>query len=84
MGGFANFPVIVAAFFMRKKIILHESNRILGKSIKLLAHLADIIFLPPDVNFKGRSLNKKSHMSPYLSGERYKKSTNMKPERALD
>ncbi|MDR1890624.1 MAG: UDP-N-acetylglucosamine--N-acetylmuramyl-(pentapeptide) pyrophosphoryl-undecaprenol N-acetylglucosamine transferase [Puniceicoccales bacterium] len=70
MGGFTNFPVIVAAFFMRKKIILHESNRIVGKSIKLLAHLADIIFLPPDVNFKSRSLNKKvTHVSIPLRRE---------------
>ncbi|MDR2432205.1 MAG: UDP-N-acetylglucosamine--N-acetylmuramyl-(pentapeptide) pyrophosphoryl-undecaprenol N-acetylglucosamine transferase [Puniceicoccales bacterium] len=59
MGGFTNLPAIMAAFLMRKKIVLHESNRVIGKSIKLLAWLADVIFLPPFVNFKSRSLNKK-------------------------
>jgi UDP-N-acetylglucosamine:LPS N-acetylglucosamine transferase len=64
MGGFTNFPVIVAGFFMRKKIILHESNRAVGKNIKLLAHLAEVIFFPHDVNFKNRSLHKKvTHVS---------------------
>ncbi|MDR2603320.1 MAG: UDP-N-acetylglucosamine--N-acetylmuramyl-(pentapeptide) pyrophosphoryl-undecaprenol N-acetylglucosamine transferase [Puniceicoccales bacterium] len=70
MGGFTNFPAIMAAFLMRKKIVLHESNRVIGKSIKLLACLADIIFLPPHVNFKSRSLNKKvSHASIPLRRE---------------
>ncbi|MDR2776980.1 MAG: UDP-N-acetylglucosamine--N-acetylmuramyl-(pentapeptide) pyrophosphoryl-undecaprenol N-acetylglucosamine transferase [Puniceicoccales bacterium] len=70
MGGFTNFPAVMAAFLMGKKIALHESNRVIGKSVKLLAHLADIIFLPPSVNFKSQSLNKKvSHISIPLRRE---------------
>ncbi|MDR0742014.1 MAG: UDP-N-acetylglucosamine--N-acetylmuramyl-(pentapeptide) pyrophosphoryl-undecaprenol N-acetylglucosamine transferase [Puniceicoccales bacterium] len=73
MGGFTNFPAVMAAFLMRKKIVLHESNRVIGKSIKLLAYLADIIFLPSQVNFKSRSLNKKvSHVSIPLRREMQK------------
>jgi UDP-N-acetylglucosamine--N-acetylmuramyl-(pentapeptide) pyrophosphoryl-undecaprenol N-acetylglucosamine transferase len=70
MGGFTNFPAVMAAFLMRKKIVLHESNRVIGKSVKLLACLADIVFLPPQVNFKSQSLNKKvSHVSIPLRRE---------------
>jgi UDP-N-acetylglucosamine--N-acetylmuramyl-(pentapeptide) pyrophosphoryl-undecaprenol N-acetylglucosamine transferase len=73
MGGFTNFPAVMAAFLMRKKIVLHESNRVIGKSIKLLAHLADVVFLPPDVNFASRSLKKKvSHASIPLRREMQK------------
>jgi UDP-N-acetylglucosamine--N-acetylmuramyl-(pentapeptide) pyrophosphoryl-undecaprenol N-acetylglucosamine transferase len=70
MGGFTNLSAVMAAFLMRKKIILHESNRVIGKSIKLLAFLADVIFLPPDVNFKNQFLNKKvAHVSIPLRHE---------------
>ncbi|MDR2629164.1 MAG: UDP-N-acetylglucosamine--N-acetylmuramyl-(pentapeptide) pyrophosphoryl-undecaprenol N-acetylglucosamine transferase [Puniceicoccales bacterium] len=70
MGGFTNFPAVMAAFLMGKKIVLHESNRVIGKSVKLLACLADIVFLPPQVNFKSQSLNKKvTHVSIPLRRE---------------
>jgi UDP-N-acetylglucosamine--N-acetylmuramyl-(pentapeptide) pyrophosphoryl-undecaprenol N-acetylglucosamine transferase len=60
MGGFTSVPIVVAAFFMRKKIILHESNRIIGRSNRFLARFADIIFLPEEVEFAKNSLKKKT------------------------
>ena len=59
MGGFTSVPAAMAAFSLKKKIALHEANRIMGKATKVLAPLADIIFLPEDVVFKSKRLNKK-------------------------
>ncbi|MDR1433287.1 MAG: UDP-N-acetylglucosamine--N-acetylmuramyl-(pentapeptide) pyrophosphoryl-undecaprenol N-acetylglucosamine transferase [Puniceicoccales bacterium] len=59
MGSFTNVPVALAAFAMGKKIVLHESNRIIGKSIRSLAYFAHTVFLPEDVAFGKRFLDKK-------------------------
>lgn len=45
-GGFTSLPLVLAAFLLRKKIFLHESNQVVGKSIKFLARFADKIFTP--------------------------------------
>ena len=45
-GGFTSLPVVLAAFLLRKNIFLHESNQVVGKSIKFLARFADKIFTP--------------------------------------
>lgn len=58
-GGFTNVPVVIAAFLLRKPVILHESNRVIGKSIKFLSWMAKVVFLPKDIHFKNRSLRKK-------------------------
>lgn len=58
-GGFTNVPVVIAAFLLRKPVILHESNRIIGKSIRLLAWMAKVVFLPKDVHFDDPRLQKK-------------------------
>ena len=36
-GGFTNLALVVSAFLMRKKIVLHESNQVIGKSVKVLS-----------------------------------------------
>jgi UDP-N-acetylglucosamine--N-acetylmuramyl-(pentapeptide) pyrophosphoryl-undecaprenol N-acetylglucosamine transferase len=59
MGGFTNAPVVMAAFVLGVKIVLYESNRVIGKSIRVLSRLADIVFLPYGVNLKGRHTRKK-------------------------
>lgn len=46
MGGFTNVPVVLAAWLLRKRIFLHESNQVMGKSIRCLSKLADVVFLP--------------------------------------
>ncbi|MDR3273959.1 MAG: UDP-N-acetylmuramate dehydrogenase [Puniceicoccales bacterium] len=58
-GGFTSVPVVLAAFFLGKRIVLHESNRVIGKSIKLLSIFADVVYLPPEVKFQAKFLNKK-------------------------
>ncbi|MDR0679529.1 MAG: UDP-N-acetylmuramate dehydrogenase [Puniceicoccales bacterium] len=58
-GGFTNVPIVLAAFFLRKQIVLHESNRIIGKSIRLLSIFADAVYLPHGVKFRSKFLNKK-------------------------
>jgi UDP-N-acetylglucosamine--N-acetylmuramyl-(pentapeptide) pyrophosphoryl-undecaprenol N-acetylglucosamine transferase len=72
MGGFTSIPAVFAAFVLGKSIIIHESNRIPGKSTRLLAHLADIIFLPPGISLGGKSLAKKTiHVAVPLRKEIY-------------
>ncbi|MDR1414094.1 MAG: UDP-N-acetylglucosamine--N-acetylmuramyl-(pentapeptide) pyrophosphoryl-undecaprenol N-acetylglucosamine transferase [Puniceicoccales bacterium] len=60
MGGFTNVPIVLAAFVLRKKIALHESNRIVGKSIKILSYFADVIFLPEEIEFGNGFLRRKT------------------------
>jgi UDP-N-acetylglucosamine--N-acetylmuramyl-(pentapeptide) pyrophosphoryl-undecaprenol N-acetylglucosamine transferase len=70
MGGFTNIPIVAAAFVLRKKIILHESNRVIGRSVRLLAPLANTVFLPDSVRFKSQSLKHKTlHIPMPLRGE---------------
>ena len=62
--------LVVSAFLMRKKIVLHESNQVIGKSIKVLAPFADVVFLPSGVSFSKSSLQKKViHASVPLRSE---------------
>jgi len=42
-GGYSSFPMLAAAVFLRKKIILHEQNAHLGKVNRLFAPFASII-----------------------------------------
>ncbi|MFT6077456.1 MAG: UDP-N-acetylglucosamine--N-acetylmuramyl-(pentapeptide) pyrophosphoryl-undecaprenol N-acetylglucosamine transferase [Myxococcota bacterium] len=44
-GGYATFPILVAAIILRKKIILHEQNAHLGKVNRILAKFATKIAL---------------------------------------
>jgi UDP-N-acetylglucosamine--N-acetylmuramyl-(pentapeptide) pyrophosphoryl-undecaprenol N-acetylglucosamine transferase len=64
MGGFTSVPIVLAAFVLRKKIVLHESNRIVGKSIRILSHLADMIFLPEGIELNGKFLSQKTIHAP--------------------
>ena len=42
-GGYQGIAVLIAAFLMRKKIIIHEQNIIAGRTNKLFAKIADVI-----------------------------------------
>jgi UDP-N-acetylglucosamine--N-acetylmuramyl-(pentapeptide) pyrophosphoryl-undecaprenol N-acetylglucosamine transferase len=44
-GGYATFPILVAAIILRKRIILHEQNAHLGKVNRILAKFATKIAL---------------------------------------
>lgn len=45
-GGFSMVPWVLAAFLLRKKIILHEANGVPGKATYWLARLADCVYVP--------------------------------------
>ncbi len=64
-GGFTNFSFVLAGFFLRKRLILHESNRVIGKSIKVLSLFADKIYLPQGMKFSLKFLNKKVEHAGY-------------------
>lgn len=44
-GGYATFPILIAAVLTRKKIILHEQNSHLGKVNRIFAKYADVLAL---------------------------------------
>ncbi len=44
-GGYSSMPLILTAFCMRKKIILHEQNAYVGRANYIFAYLSDLLFL---------------------------------------
>lgn len=52
-GGFLSVSYVIAAWLLRIPIILHEANRVAGRSIRFLAGMADMIFLPDGVPLPG-------------------------------
>ena len=45
MGGYASFPICIAASFLKIKFIIYENNLIIGKTNKLLLPFAKKIFV---------------------------------------
>lgn len=52
-GGFLSVSYVIAAWVLRLPIVLHEANRIAGRSIRFLSCMADMIFLPDGVALPG-------------------------------
>lgn len=49
MGGYVSGPVGMAAFILRKKLVIHEQNSIVGTTNKVLARFADkVLYAFPD------------------------------------
>lgn len=48
-GGFTSAPLVVAGVLHRIPVALHESNRVPGLAIRMLARLARRIYLPPGI-----------------------------------
>lgn len=44
-GGYSSIPVILAAFFARVKIVLHEQNSVVGRTNYWFSYIADKLFL---------------------------------------
>ena len=42
-GGYASFPVVLAAILLGKKTMLHEQNSVIGRANKMLARRVDIL-----------------------------------------
>ena len=56
-GGFVSLPVAIAAFIFRRPIILHESDRIMGLSNKIVAILATKVCVAfPDVHINNSQI----------------------------
>jgi UDP-N-acetylglucosamine--N-acetylmuramyl-(pentapeptide) pyrophosphoryl-undecaprenol N-acetylglucosamine transferase len=52
-GGFLSVSYVIAAWILRVPILLHEANRVAGRSIRFLSGMADMIFLPEGVALAG-------------------------------
>ena len=52
-GGYLSVSYVLAAWVLRLPIVLHEANRIAGRSIRFLSSMADMIFLPDGVALSG-------------------------------
>lgn len=48
-GGFTSFPLVVAARLTGVPVVLHESNRVPGRAVRILGRLARRVYLPPGV-----------------------------------
>ena len=53
-GGFTSASVILAGWILGVPVALHEANRVPGKAVRLLSHLAQRLYLPPGVRLPGR------------------------------
>lgn len=60
-GGYITLPILFSAFILRKKVILHESNSVLGKANKLFAFYAKKITtgMPEIINYHDNNKRKK-------------------------
>ncbi len=52
-GGFMTVGITVAGYFRGIPVVLHESNRKPGRSVRLLSGFARRIYLPPGVQLRG-------------------------------
>ena len=79
-GGYMTFPFCIAAFFLKKKIILFEPNSVLGRSNKIVLKFSEAIIcynnnlkkFPKKYNFK------KKIIQPILKKELYEIKKNKK------
>ena len=52
-GGYLSISYVLAAWFLKVPVVLHEANRKAGRSIRFLSGLAEDIFLPEGVLLNG-------------------------------
>ncbi len=72
-GGYMTFPFCIAAFFLKKKIILFEPNSVLGISNKIALKFSDVIICYDNnlKNFPKKFEFKKKIIQPILRKELY-------------
>ena len=66
-GGYSSIPTLIAAKILKKKIIIHEQNAIMGKTNRILSKIADIVaitfpktkFAPNNAIYTGIPLRRK-------------------------
>ena len=69
-GGYTSIPTLLAAKILRKKIIIHEQNAVMGKTNRLLSKISDLVtitfpntkFAPNSSIFTGIPLRKKKNI----------------------
>ncbi|HEX2853169.1 MAG TPA: UDP-N-acetylglucosamine--N-acetylmuramyl-(pentapeptide) pyrophosphoryl-undecaprenol N-acetylglucosamine transferase [Opitutaceae bacterium] len=61
-GGFTSAPLVLAGFFSRVPVALHESNRVPGLAVRLLGRLARRVYLPPGINLPGVRASRTRHV----------------------
>lgn len=52
-GGFLSGSYMLAGWLLKVPLVLHEANRVPGKSVRFLSGIADMVFLPDGVNLAG-------------------------------
>lgn len=52
-GGFLMVNYVIAARLLRIPVVLHEANRKPGRAVRLLADMADAVFVPQGVSLRG-------------------------------
>jgi len=68
-GGFLTVGYAAVAWFLHIPVVLHEANRIPGRSIRLLSGLADRVILPEGVVIKGMERRRMDHIGMPLRTE---------------
>ena len=72
-GGYSSIPTLVAAKILKKKIIIHEQNAVMGKTNRILSKIADIVaitfpktkFAPNNAIYTGIPLRKKKKITNF-------------------
>jgi len=52
-GGFLSVSFVISARLLKIPVVLHEANRIPGRTIRLLSGMADMVYLPEGVSIRG-------------------------------
>jgi len=68
-GGYLSVSYAVAAWLLKIPVVLHEANRKVGRSIKSLAGMADMVFLPDGVSVRGLESRRQKHCGMPLRRE---------------
>lgn len=68
-GGFLTVAYAAVAWFLHIPVVLHEANRIPGRSIRLLSGLADLVLLPDGVGIPGMDRRRVRHLGMPLRAE---------------
>ena len=72
-GGYTSIPTLIAAKILKKKIIIHEQNAVMGKTNRILSKIADIVaitfpktkFAPNNAIYTGIPLRKKKKITNF-------------------
>jgi UDP-N-acetylglucosamine--N-acetylmuramyl-(pentapeptide) pyrophosphoryl-undecaprenol N-acetylglucosamine transferase len=72
-GGYSSIPTLIAAKILKKKIIIHEQNAVMGKTNRILSKIADIVaitfpktkFAPNNAIYTGIPLRRKKKIANF-------------------